>query len=49
MSPADFKALVEKNGMTIISSHTGQPVPDSAKWDSVMAWWDACIAAHAQA
>jgi sugar phosphate isomerase/epimerase len=48
MSPADFKALVEKNGMSIISSHTGQPVPDSTKWDSVMAWWDACIAAHAE-
>jgi sugar phosphate isomerase/epimerase len=48
MAPADFKALVEKNGMTIISSHTGQPVPDSTKWDSVMAWWDVCIAAHAE-
>ena len=48
MAPADFKALIEKNGMTIISSHTGQPVPDSTKWDSVMAWWDACIAAHAE-
>ncbi len=48
MAPADFKALIEKNGMTIISSHTGQPVPDSAKWDSVMAWWDVCIAAHAE-
>jgi sugar phosphate isomerase/epimerase len=48
MTPADFKALVEKNGMMIISSHTGQPVPDSAKWDSIMGWWDVCIAAHAE-
>lgn len=49
MSPADFKALVENNGMTILSSHTGQAVPDSARWDDVMAWWDTCITAHAQA
>jgi sugar phosphate isomerase/epimerase len=48
MSPADFKALVEKNGMIVISSHTGMAVPDSVKWDSVMMWWDACIAAHAE-
>jgi sugar phosphate isomerase/epimerase len=46
MEPADFKSLVEKNGMTIVSSHTGMPVPDSAKWDSTMIWWDKCIAAH---
>ncbi len=49
MSPAEIKDVVAKNGMTIISSHTGQPVPDSTKWDSVMAWWDACIDAHLQA
>jgi sugar phosphate isomerase/epimerase len=48
MTPADFKALIEKNGMTAISSHTGQPAPDSTKWDSIMAWWDVCIAAHAE-
>jgi len=49
MSPAEFKAVVEKNGMTVLSSHTGMPVPDSAHWDAAMAWWDTCITAHAQA
>jgi sugar phosphate isomerase/epimerase len=49
MSPVEIKSVVEKNGMTIISSHCGVPAPDSAKWDSVMAWWDTCIAAHAEA
>lgn len=44
--PAEFKTLVENNGMTVISSHTGMAVPDSTTWDSVMAWWDACIDAH---
>lgn len=49
MSPADFKALVEKNGMQVLSAHCGMPVPDSIHWDSVMAWWDTCIAANAEA
>jgi sugar phosphate isomerase/epimerase len=48
MSPAEFKTLVENNDMVIISSHTGMAVPDSSTWDNVMAWWDACIAAHAE-
>ena len=48
MTPAEFKAVIEKNGMTVVSSHTGMPVPDSAHWDSAMAWWDTCIAAHAE-
>ena len=49
MTPVEFKAVIEKNGMTVVSSHTGMPVPDSAHWDSTMAWWDTCIAAHAEA
>lgn len=49
MTPAEIKNVVESNGMTIISSHTGQSVPDSSNWDAVMAWWDTCIDAHAQA
>jgi sugar phosphate isomerase/epimerase len=49
MSPAEFKALVEKNGMQVLSAHCGQAVPDSAHWDSTMAWWDTCIAANAEA
>jgi sugar phosphate isomerase/epimerase len=49
LTPAEIKAVVEKNGMSIISSHCGMPVPDSVKWDSTMVWWDTCIAAHARA
>jgi sugar phosphate isomerase/epimerase len=49
MTPAEFKAVVESNGMTFLSSHTGMPVPDSTTWDAAMAWWDTCIAAHAEA
>jgi sugar phosphate isomerase/epimerase len=49
MSPVEFKNIVEQNGMTILSAHTGMPVPDSANWDAALAWWDTCIAAHAQA
>jgi len=49
MSPAEFKAEIEKNGMTVLSSHAGLAVPDSAHWDAAMAWWDTCITAHAQA
>jgi sugar phosphate isomerase/epimerase len=46
MEPAAFKALLEANNLTMLSSHTGKPVPDSAKWNEVMAWWDQCIDAH---
>lgn len=49
MSPVEFKNIVEQNGMTVLSAHTGMPVPDSAGWDAAMAWWDTCITAHAQA
>jgi len=48
MTPAEFKRVTEENGMTVLSSHVGLPVPDSLNWDAVMAWWDTCIAAHAQ-
>ena len=49
MEPADFKALLDKNNLPMISSHTGQALPDSAHWAETMAWWDACIDAHAKA
>lgn len=49
MAPSEFKALVEKNGMTVLSAHCGLPVPDSTNWDATMAWWDTCIAANAEA
>jgi sugar phosphate isomerase/epimerase len=42
----EFKDLLLKNGITMISSHVGQAVPDSANWTKTMAWWDECIAAH---
>lgn len=47
MEPAEFKALCEKNGLSILSSHSGQALPDSANREKNMAWWDACIEAHA--
>ena len=46
MEPADFKALLEKNGMTMKGSHAGIDLPKEGEWDNAMAWWDACIAAH---
>jgi sugar phosphate isomerase/epimerase len=49
MTPAELKTVVEQNGMTVLSSHVGRPVPDSAHWDAAMAWWDTCITAHVQA
>jgi sugar phosphate isomerase/epimerase len=49
MAPDAFKALCQKNGMTILSSHVGQFLPDSAGYAKTMAWWDACIEAHVAA
>ncbi len=46
MEPTAFKALCESNGMTVLSSHVGQALPDSANMEKTMAWWDACIDAH---
>jgi sugar phosphate isomerase/epimerase len=46
MEPADFKALCEANKLTVLSSHTGHALPDSANYEETMAWWDACIDAH---
>ncbi len=49
MEPAAFKALCQKNGLTILSSHVGQELPDQANYAKTMAWWDACIDAHVAA
>jgi sugar phosphate isomerase/epimerase len=49
MTPSAFKALVENNGMTVVSSHTGRNLPDSSNWASTMDWWDQCIDAHVAA
>ncbi|MDX9880756.1 MAG: TIM barrel protein [Prolixibacteraceae bacterium] len=46
MEPTAFKALVEKNGMKVISAHCGGPVPSKENWDEAMAWWDKCIDAN---
>ncbi len=49
IEPVAFKELCEKSGMEFLGSHTGQDVPDSANWETTMAWWDTCIEAHAAA
>lgn len=49
LTPEEFKALCKKNGIYVLSSHTGRPAPDSANWEATMAWWDTCIAAHVEA
>jgi sugar phosphate isomerase/epimerase len=49
IEPAEFKTLCEANGLTIISSHSGQALPDSAGREANSAWWDACIDAHVTA
>lgn len=50
MEPEEFKALIEKDGMEFVSSHTGADYNgDQASWDAAMAWWDQCIDAHKRA
>lgn len=49
MEPAAFKTLCQSNGMSVLSSHVSQELPDSANMASNMAWWDACIDAHVAA
>ncbi len=50
MEPEAFKALIEANGMKLISSHAGPNYTgDQASWDAAMAWWDSAIDAHKKA
>ena len=50
MEPEAFKALLEANGMKLVSSHTGANYTgDQASWDEAMTWWDMAIAAHKKA
>lgn len=49
MEPAEFRALLEKNGLHLLSSHTGPHLPKEGEWDKTMAWWDECIDAHVAA
>lgn len=49
-SPAQFKADLEKAGMTALSSHTARQLDDrelaSKDFTEAMKWWDECIDAH---
>ncbi len=49
MEPEEFKAVLEENGLSLISSHTGQHLPDSAGMKDAMKWWDDCIEDHKKA
>ncbi len=50
MEPEAFKALIEANGMKLISSHAGPNYTgDQASWDAAMTWWDTAIDAHKKA
>lgn len=46
MEPAEFKGLLEQNGMSMRGSHTGINLPKEGEWEQAMQWWDDCIAAH---
>ncbi len=50
MEPEAFKALLEANGMKLVSSHTGANYTgDQVSWDAAMIWWDMAIATHKKA
>lgn len=46
MDPVAFKELCASNKLTVLSSHTGQSVPDAANKAKTMEWWATCIDAH---
>ena len=50
LAPQDFKALIEKYGMTVLSSHVGRTLSDeelaSGNCEESLKWWDETIAAH---
>lgn len=49
-TPREFKQMVEKNGMTVLSSHCSRGLSDeelaSGNLTEALKWWDQCIAAH---
>ncbi len=50
MAPADFRALVEANGMEFLSTHVYRPLPqEEDQWDETMEWWDEALDAHVAA
>ena len=48
LTPKEFKELCRKNNLRVLSSHTTRALPDLAGWETAMAWWDTCIAAHVE-
>jgi len=46
MDPVAFKDLCEENKLSVLSSHTSRPLPDSSNMNETMAWWENCIDAH---
>ena len=51
MTPADFKACIEKAGLKVLSTHTtrglsAEELKAGAPSEETMKWWDECIAAH---
>ena len=51
MTPADFKACMDKAGLKALSTHTThglseEEVKAGAASEETMKWWDECIAAH---
>ncbi len=49
LDPVAFKELCAANKLTVLSSHTGQSVPDAAAKAKTMEWWATCIDAHVAA
>ena len=49
-TPEEFRQLVEKTGMTVLSSHTTRPLTEdelaSGNFDKALEWWKQCIADH---
>lgn len=49
LAPEVFRAEIEKRGLKVLSSHTGESLPEDvskANWDNIWTWWDNAIAAH---
>jgi len=49
MKPLEFKKVLNENGLSFLSSHAGQDLPDDENWEQTMQWWETCIDAHAKA
>lgn len=49
-TPEEFRQLVEKYGLTVLSSHTTRGLSEqelaSGDFTEALKWWDQCIAAH---